>query len=146
MRKGISVFVLTILVLMLVAGCGTEPVPISDIAIYPGATLMEVGQNTMADELAETIRTSAGAEGVSVEVNLYSLPEGTTWEDVKSFYDDEIGGTDWTPESDLTTETDFFSTIGWSRGSGAGEQALTIGYAADVLGSGAFLLIGLFSE
>lgn len=146
MRRVLSAFVLMSLVLTLVVGCGAEPVAIGDIAIYPGATLMQVGQNTMADELADTIRTSAGAEGVSVEVNLYSLPEGTTWEGVKSFYSNEIGSDEWTAEPDLTTETDFFSTIGWSRGSGASEQALTIGYAADVAGSGAFLLVGLFSE
>jgi hypothetical protein len=146
MSRGIAIFVLMILILVSVVSCGTEPVAVSEIPVYPGATLMERGQNSIVDELANTIRTSAEAEGVIVEMNLYSLPEGTTWDDVKSFYNDELGNTDWMSESNLATETDFFSTIGWSRGSAASEQALTIGYAADVLGNGAFLLIGLFSE
>lgn len=146
LHRTILTFVLTALVLLAVAGCGTEPVSIGDIPVYPGAEPMERGQNAMADELADVIKESSGGEGVNVDINLYSLPSDTTWEDIKGYYNGEIASTDWQTEADLGTESEVFSTIGWSRGGGASEQALVVGYVADILGGGAFMIVGLFSE
>jgi hypothetical protein len=130
----------------LLLACGTEPVTMSDVPVYPGAELMASGQNQMADELAGIIRNSAGGEGVGVEINLYSLPVEISWDDIKTYYNRELAGTDWTVEDELTTESEVISTIGWGRGSGASEQALIVGHVVDVLGEGAFMIIGLFSE
>ncbi|MGD8488851.1 MAG: hypothetical protein PVJ23_10320 [Anaerolineae bacterium] len=140
------VLLLVVLVSVLLAGCGTEPVPASSIPVYPGADAIAHGENEMVDQLAEIIQESAGDEGVGVEINLYRLPEGAAWTDVKAFYQNEIAGEEWVLEQNLSNESDVFSTIGWSRGSGASEQALIVGYIADVLGGQGFLITGLFSE
>jgi hypothetical protein len=145
-QKFVSLVVLFVLLALSLAACGTEPISIGEIPIYPGAELMERGQNEMADEMADVIRESSGGEGIAAEVNLYSLPAGTAWGDVKAFYQGELADTDWDPEGDLNEETDFFSSLGWSRGGATNEQALIAGYVGDMLGSGAFLIIGLFSE
>jgi hypothetical protein len=145
-QKIVLLFVLAILFTLSIVGCGTAPVAIGDIPAYPGAQAMATGENEMADEVAKAIEESSGGEGVTTEVHLYSLPTGTAWSDIEAFYDDELAGTDWESEADLTQETEFFSTLGWSRGGGANEQALVIGYMADILGTGSFLIVGLFSE
>lgn len=146
LHKTVLTFVLAALILLAVAGCGTEPVSISDIPVYPGAESMAPGQNEMADGLADVIQESSGGEGVNVDIKLYSLPADTTWEDIKSYYNGEMAGTDWKTEADLGNESEVFSTIGWSRGGGASEQALIVGYVADILGGDAFMIVGLFSE
>jgi hypothetical protein len=69
-----------------------------------------------------------------------------SWDDIKTYYNRELAGTDWTVEDELTTESEVISTIGWGRGSGSSEQALIVGHVVDVLGEGAFMIIGLFSE
>ena len=140
------VLVLAVLAPLLLAACGSEPVPASSIPAYPGAEPMARGDNAMVDQLAEIITQSSVDEGVGVEISLYRLPEGAAWDKVKAFYQTEIAGEDWVLEENLSNETDVFSTIGWSRGSGASEQALIVGYIADMVGDTAFLITGLFSE
>ena len=140
------VLVLAVLVPFLLAACGSEPVPISSIPVYPGAEPMARGDNEMVDQLAEIVTQSSADEGVGVEISLYRLPEGTAWDEVKAFYQTKVAGDDWVLEENLNNETDVFSTIGWSRGSGASEQALIVGYIAEMVGDTAFLITGLFSE
>jgi ABC-type glycerol-3-phosphate transport system substrate-binding protein len=144
--KMVLMFILSTLILLAVAGCGTEPLLMSDIPVYPGAESMARGQNEMADSLADVIKESSGGEGVDVEIDLYSLPPDTTWEDIKGYYNGEIADTDWQVEAELGNESEVFSTIGWSRGGGASEQALIVGYVADIIGGDAFMIVGLFSE
>jgi hypothetical protein len=145
-RNIISFLLLGAFVGFLLLACGTEPVMMGDVPVYPGAEPMAGGQSQMADELANIIRNSAGGEGVGVEINLYSLPADISWEDIKGYYGRELASTDWTVEDELTTESEVISTIGWGRGRGASEQALIVGHVVDVLGEGAFMIIGLFSE
>lgn len=142
----VSVVALAGLVMLSAVACGSEPVAIGEVPIYPGAEMMERGQNEMADQMADVIRDSSGGEGITAEVNLYSLPAGTTWDDIKAYYSGELAGTDWVSEGDLNEEGDFFSSLGWSRGRATREQALIAGFVADMLGSDGFLIIGLFSE
>jgi hypothetical protein len=145
-RKFISFVLLGAFVGFLLLACGTEPVTMGEVPVYPGAEPMAGGQSQMADELAGIIRDSAGGEGVGVEINLYSLSADVSWDDIKSYYSRELAGTDWTAQDELTTESEVISTIGWGRGRGASEQALIVGHVVDVLGDGAFMIIGLFSE
>lgn len=139
-------FVLAIVFTLSIAACGSEPVAIGDVPVYPGAQAMARGENEIADEVARVIEESSGGEEFTAEVRLYSLPADTALSDVETFYNDELAGTDWKPEAGMTQATEFFSTLGWSRGGGAREQALVVGYGADILGTGSFLIVGLFSE
>lgn len=145
-RKSISFLLLGAFAGLMLLACGTEPVAMGDVPVYPGAEPMAGGQSQMADQLSDIIRNSAGGEGVGVEINLYSLSADISWDDIKSFYSHELAGTDWTAEDELTTESEVISTIGWGRGSGTSEQALIVGHVVDVVGEGAFMIVGLFSE
>jgi hypothetical protein len=137
---------LVVLVLLSLAACGTPPATLTDIAVFPGATPLEAGQNEMADTVSQAMIDSMSQENVKSEVKLYSVPAGVTWDEVKSFYTDQLSGTDWKADSDLSNESELFSAVGWTRGSLASEQALIVSHGADVTGSGAFLIVLLISE
>jgi hypothetical protein len=145
-QKTISLLVVGVLAVLLVVACGTDPVSMSDIPVYPGAEPMERGQNEFADQMADAIRDSSGKEDVAADLKLYSLPADAAWSDVKSFYDANLEDGDWRTQQDLAEESEVFSSLGWTRGSGASEQALVVGHIADLLGDGAFLILMLFSE
>jgi hypothetical protein len=145
-QKIIVLFVLAILFALSIVACGAEPIAMGDIPIYPGAQTMARGENEMADEVAKVIEEKSTGEGIAAEVNLYSLPAGTAWGDVETFYNDELAGTDWEPKADLTQATEFFNSLTWGRSAGASEQALVVAQVADILGTGSFLIVGLFTE
>jgi hypothetical protein len=82
-----------------------------------------------------------------METKAYALPDGASWADVKSFYGNELKGTDWKSAAELSDEsTDEFKTIGWQRGPASSEQLLVVAYLPDPFGEGATLIIMLFSE
>jgi hypothetical protein len=142
----VSLILVGILAATLTAACGTEPVSLSDVPVYPGAQPMDRGQNEFADQMVDAIKESSGKENVATELKLYSLPVGETWSDVTGFYSTELADSDWQAQQDLTEESEIFNSLGWTRGGGASEQALVVGHIADVTGDGAFLILMLFSE
>ena len=80
------------------------------------------------------------------EVELYTSPEGATWNDVKAFYDSQLSDTDWELDESLSQSNDVINMAGWTRGSGSNEQALLVGYTADPLGSDSFIIVVLLTE
>jgi hypothetical protein len=142
----ISLLLVGLLAAMLITACGTEPVSLDDVPVYPGAEAMDRGQNEFADQMVDAIKESSGKENVDTDLKLYSLPPEATWSDVASFYSAELADGDWGAQQDLTEESEIFSSLGWTRGGGASEQALVVGHISDVTGDGAFLILMLFSE
>jgi hypothetical protein len=125
---------------------GGSPATIADIPVFPGASVMQPGDNEMADILSETIADTATTEGVNAEVILYRLPDGTSFQDLAAFFDGALADTDWDPDASLYEETEFFSSAGWLRGGLASEQALILAYSEDPFDGVVFYMIGLFSE
>ncbi len=147
MKRQLSMFLALVALIAAAIACGgSARVTIDDIATFPSAQTLATGQSTIADLLAESIAQSAGQEGVQAETRLYSLPAGTPWADVKSFYTEQAANRDWTSQAELTQESAAASTIGWTRGGLASEQALVIAFAEDPFTGEPFLVIILFSE
>lgn len=146
-------FLLVILVFLV--ACGSE-VAISDIPAYPDATALEPGTDPVADTLVNNmvqdaqIRNSAGVGG-QIEQMAYRLPEGTSWDDIESFYNDKLGDEGWESGlggiagdlagdvmSSVNQGNDLFQTAIWSQG----KQTLTlIRVAESATADGDFLLI-----
>lgn len=99
----------------------------------------------MADTVGDSFRQAISQENVQVDMELYTLPADTTWEDIQAFYNEQITG-DWKAATELTQDTEAFKTIGWTRGSFASEQGLAVGYGPALLGSPPFLMVAMFSE
>jgi hypothetical protein len=135
-----------VLVLLLVVACGVQPILIDDLPIYAGATALQPGQNSLADSLVTTMKQSAGEQGLNAEFRLFSLPAGTTWDDVQQFYSQEMARLKWKAEPTMSVEGEGFQAVGWSQGSGDSQQALMVGYVPDVSGEGAFAVLGLFGK
>lgn len=144
LRRMLGAAMLLILALAL-AGCSAEPVSFADLPLHPAATTLAAGINPLADSVSESFREAMGGENVELEMQLYSLPPEMGWEEIKSFYEQQIGG-DWEAAAALGQETEMFKTIGWTRGSFASEQGLAVGYGPPMLGNAPFLIVALFSE
>ena len=134
------------LLLAVLACRSSAPFTMEDLEVFPGATPLEAGQNNLADTLADSIRESAGVEGVEVEVQMYNLPPETAWAGVKSFYMKQTDSGDWQADESLLEETEVVSMAGWTRGGLASEQALLIAFTDDPFGGQPFLIVMLFSE
>ena len=115
------------IVLMMVLACGgsSTPVPISGIPIYPGATDLETGDNPLVDMIVGAMEeTAAEDETIEAQFAFYALPEDTSWDDVKRFYNDKMEESDWKATDEILEESDVFSMIGWERS----KQAVGVGY------------------
>lgn len=87
-----SLFVLT--------ACGSNEVTLSEIAIFPGATAVNPGDDSVADTLMKNMEQDAALRadlgiGGSVEQIAHKLPSGTSWEEVKDFYDEALAKEGW---------------------------------------------------
>jgi hypothetical protein len=143
--RRVSVFLSTLLLLSL-AACGGQPVAFADLPMLPDAAPLEEGTNTIADSVSSSFKESLSGENVGVELKLYAVPAETSWEQIKTFYTDQLAATDWKSDERIAQDSDAFKTVGWTRGGLASEQGLAVGYGPDLLGEGAFLMVALISE
>jgi hypothetical protein len=143
------------LIVLLLAACGAKAVTLADIPAYPDATLLNPGDDPIADTLVQNmaqdaqIRTSVGVGG-SMEQQAYRLPAGTSWDAVSQFYTDELTGAGWKagvggPGGDIAGDilnqanagNDLFQTTIFSKG----KQTLTIIRSADPVNPESLYLI-----
>lgn len=157
--KSFTRHILPLLLLVFVlAACGSKPVTLADIPAYPEATLLKPGDDPVADTLAQNmaqdaqIRTSVGVGG-GIEQQAYRLPAGASWDAVSKFYTDELTAAGWKvglggPGGDIAgdimnqvnTENSIFQTTIFSKG----KQTLTLIRTADPLNAEAqYLLFSL---
>lgn len=134
------VFVLLALLALLLAACGSKPATVNDIPAYPNATALQPGEDPIADTLVNnmaqdaSLRANIGVGG-SIEQMAYRLPEGTTWDQVKSYYDKELDGAGWKSGmggpggglassimDSVNTGNDLFQMASWNKG----KQILTL--------------------
>ena len=90
---------LTLLTLLLSAlllgACGSKPVTLADLPVYPGATELKPGESSIADTLKNNgqqdaaMRQAAGVGGSTTQKG-FNLPADATWDQVKAFYTDKL--------------------------------------------------------
>jgi hypothetical protein len=136
---------LVVSMLVALAGCGAPPMALADIPAPPEAAPLARGENALADTLASSLENALGQRG-TLELKLYSVPAGLSWQQVDGFYATALASSDWRPADELRNESAALSTAGWTRGGLTSEQGLAVGYAPDVVGDGAFMIVALFSE
>jgi hypothetical protein len=85
--------------LFIMPGCGSN-VTSGDLPEYPGATQLKPGESAMGSTLAQNmkqdaaVRQAAGTGG-KIEQMGFKLPAESTWEQVKTFYDQELRAKGW---------------------------------------------------
>jgi hypothetical protein len=130
----------------LLAACGGEPVTFTDLPIPPEARPLESGANPLADQIAASMSDSLSAASSSAEISVYSLPATASWEQLKGFYAEQLAGSDWRSEPEMSQESESMSMVFWGRGSLASEQGLAVAYVPPLLGSEPLLMVALVSE
>ena len=131
---------------LLLAACAAQPLVLADMPLFAGAVTLADGEHSLADQTREAMAASAEGQGLAAEFAAYTLPEATTWADLTSFYKEELANSDWQSAPQLTSDHGEFQAIGWVRGSGDREQSFVVNYVPDLLGEGAFILLGLLTE
>ena len=127
--------------LIILPACGGNT-SAGDLPKFPDAIELKAGENAIGNTLAQNmkqdtaIRQAMGAGGNTEQMG-FKLPAGTTWEQVKNFYDKELKAFGW--ESGLGSVAggfvdinavmgaanqgnDLFQTAIWSKG----KQTLTL--------------------
>jgi hypothetical protein len=145
MKRSLLVLALAALLAPALAACGGSPATMATLPTFPSATELQAGENAVADSVAESLKSSVGGN-LSSEVKLFSLPQATTWDEVKAFYGEALQGGDWKAAAELDSSSDTISTAGWQRGGLASEQVLMLGFVPPLLGEGPVLIVSLFSE
>jgi hypothetical protein len=143
-RLALSFAVLVFVTLL--AACGGEPITFAELPIPPEAQPLESGANPFADQIAASLSDSLSAASSSAEISVYSLPATANWEQLKGFYAEQLAGSDWRSEPELSQESESMSMVFWGRGSFASEQGLAVAYVPPLLGSEPLLMVALVSE
>ena len=141
-----QILIVLAIFLVILPGCGGS-VTSGDLPTYPGAAELKAGESTIGNTLGKNMKQDAALRqamgtGGKTEQRGFKLPAGTTWEQVKSFYDKELKAGGW--ESGLggaagnfvdinavmgaaNRGNDLFQTAIWSKG----KQTLTVSMIAD---------------
>lgn len=135
---------LALLLPLLIACGGGAPATMASIPVYPEATEIQPGENSLVDTVADSMQ-SAGGSQLSAEMRRYSLPAGTTWDEVSAYFTEQLAGSDWQAAANLAGTNEALSTAGWQRGGGA-EQVLLVGLLPEELAEAPVLIVALFSE
>jgi hypothetical protein len=142
-HKRIIAVVLAVLFTLALAACGGSgaPATLADVPAYPNATALKPGENPMADTLAKNVQ-QAGAMGAKLDQQIFTLPEDTSWDKVKGFYTDKLGGAGWSPANLPIPDNDMIKMTVWTKGS----QSLTVGQITEPISKDNFLLFSLATQ
>jgi hypothetical protein len=138
----ILTIVMAIMFVLALAACGGgTPATLDDVPAYPNATALKPGENVMADTLAKNVQ-QAGAMGAKLDQKIFTLPGDTSWDKVKGFYTDKLGGAGWTAANLPIPDNDMVKMTVWTKGS----QSLTVGQITEPISKDNFLLFSLASQ
>jgi hypothetical protein len=89
-----SVAVASAAVVVLTACGGPAPVSIASLPAFAGATELQAGNSPIATTLKNN-ETQAAAMGQKIEQKAFDLPSGTSWDQVKGFYSEQLKAGGW---------------------------------------------------
>ena len=144
-RKLIAGLVWTLFMVAMLVGCGTTPATPDTIALPPNVTPLPAGSNPLADSVADGYRKAVGQKNIKVDVQMYTLPNDVSWEQIQGFYKGSMQA-EWQPEANQNHDADSFKSMSWTRGSSPSRQGVAIGYGPANLDKPPFLMVARFSE
>lgn len=133
------------MLLLLLTACGTQPVALTAIPVFPEAVELQPGASAAADSVAESLLGAVNAD-LNGTIRRYRLPADTSWEAVERFYADALDDGGWQAAEELRSVSEGFSSAGWLRGAGEREQVLLLSYLPTGADETPLLLVALFSK
>jgi hypothetical protein len=86
----------------------------SDIPVYPDAKNYETGNNMMVDAMVDPmVKQFESQYGGNAEVNFFAVPQGTTAQDIESFYTEKMTGMGWQVQE--TQNANGATTMVWTK-------------------------------
>jgi hypothetical protein len=112
-----------------------------DVPVFPEAAEPEADSQMaqMLDAMKEQMAQQQ--EGIDMQIEAYTLPEGTAFEDVRSFYEEELSQRGWQAEEGAD---EMFSSMpgggaaAWSKGT---DEAFAVVMMEDPSTGGSILII-----
>lgn len=152
-RTMLLVFALLAIAAVAMTACGgsAQPVTLNDIPAFAGAKEFKPGESAIGDTLAKNMQTNAAltqamGTGGKLEQKGFSLPDGTTWDQVQKFYDDMLKGAGWSTNSAAASvlaavnqQNDAFQMANYLRGN----QNLSVIRMTDPISKSAWLFLSL---
>jgi hypothetical protein len=92
------------IVLVLFISCGSKPVSLDDVEVYPGAVALKAGESRIGDTLAKNVKTHDDLKGnmgplaaaTQLDQRGFQLPGDTQWNGVRKFYEESLKKAGWT--------------------------------------------------
>lgn len=102
-KSGLASLAVLLAIVWLVSACGSKPAAMADIPVYPGAIELQAGDSEVDEALANNIKADAVMRkvlepldsGGSLEQKIFELPEGTTWDNLLEFFQDNLTAAGW---------------------------------------------------
>ncbi len=102
-KSGLVFLVMLAAGLWLLTACGSKPAAMTDIPVYPQAIELKPGESEVDEVLANNIKDDAVmrkvmepvASGGRLEQKSFELPEGTKWENILDFYQENLTQAGW---------------------------------------------------
>jgi hypothetical protein len=124
--------------LVFLAACG---LPVgehpTDTLLYPGATPVDINAAALAAELQGGIDQYLTGLPKPSRMQLYRIPDDSTYVAVKAFYGEGLTPLGWAPFSNVSVEGDTLSYTAWIKG----VNIIVIGVVENVANDGAYLLV-----
>ncbi len=106
-----------ILVFVLAACGGLEPVTMDNIPVFAGAQLTtNADYMTLSDAMMTALKDSGQLKSENLETRIYTAGKSTAWESVQQYYDTELAKANWMTNAKLAYNSPTVHGKGWIRG------------------------------
>jgi hypothetical protein len=127
--KFVSLLVLALMLLTMLTACsGPEPLKMDNLPIYTGAKATDNADYlSITSGMTEAIKQSGEIKAEGLETRTYTASKDAKWEDVEKYYDAELAKADWKTDPQLTSNDPTVHGKGWIRG----QQVFAVFFAAN---------------
>ena len=137
--RSITVLFMAALMLALLAACGGTTASTGSLPLFAGAKPLEGGSPMVMaiDAAKQQLKQQSGAD---TTVDAYTLPAGTSFDQVKKFYSDSLTTAGWTgaASSEAMPTMPNGGTAVWTKND---KEVFTVTVMPDPVGGAAILLV-----
>ena len=130
-----------------VACSGQASVTLENLPIFKDSVQVEPDINSVVAAVISAFETARDQEGITADAQVYTVPAGKTWENIKTFYEEELKG-EWTENDALMAEdTSGVQHMTWTRkGFLTRDQILVLAWVDDKDTGAKFYMLMLYSK
>ncbi len=130
-----------------VACSGQAGLTLENLPIFKDSVKVEPDINSVVAAVISAFETARDQEGVTAEAQVYTVPAGKTWENIKTFYEEELKS-EWAEnEALMAGDTSEVQQMTWTRkGFLTRDQILVLAWVDDKDTGAKFYMLMLYSK